>query len=295
MTKLSNHQSGQTTKLLLIGDSGGGKSGSLASLASAGYNLWIVDLDNGIDIIRNVLRDPRYGYAKDAIDRVNFITITDPMRQSGGKLIPTKASVWQRVARLLAGDDPWGEEGKMKALDMTDKDVLVIDSLTFLSKAAMNFVLSMNARLGQKPHQSDWYEGQLLIEGIMEMLYDEAIKCNVVVISHIAYIGEDNGPQVGYPSTLGKALPPKIGRYFNSILQAKTSGVGTSRKHKIVTASSGMVELKNSAPLHVAKEYPLETGLADFFRDIRTLTPSSAPQTLTEKAPPVEGPKGPSV
>lgn len=288
MTKLSNHQSAQTTKLLLIGDSGSGKTGALASLASAGYNLWIIDLDNGLDVIRNLLLDPKSPYENGAAERVHFITLTDTRKNSGGKLIPASANTWQNVSKLLSGELVWGEEGKVKAVDLTPQDVLVIDSLTFLSKAALNFVLSMNGRLGQKPFQSDWYDGQLAVEGLLETLYDKEIKCNVIVISHIVFIGEDNGPQQGYPATLGKALSPKVGRYFNSALQAKTVGVGVNRKRVIVTDTMGMVELKNSSPLNVKKEYPLSTGLADFFKDVRQTSDNVVPlqKPEAEKVPP---------
>ena len=59
MPALSDHQSSQTTKMLFIGDSGSGKTGALASLAAAGYNLRILDVDNGVDILANLLRDPQ--------------------------------------------------------------------------------------------------------------------------------------------------------------------------------------------------------------------------------------------
>ena len=134
----------------------------------------------------------------------------------------------------------------------------------------MNFVLSMNARMGQQPHQSDWYQGQQMIESLMQMLYDDSVKCNIIVTSHIQYIGEDNGPQVGYPSTCGKALSPKIGRYFNTVLQAKTIGQGANAKKVILTNSTGNVELKNTAPTKVERQYPLETGLADYFKAVRS-------------------------
>lgn len=274
MTKLSSHQSGSTTKLLFIGDSGSGKTGALASLAAAGYDLWFIDVDNGLDILKNALMDPRSSYPKEALDRVHYVTVTDPMKQSGGKLIPAKASTWTKVSKILSGDEPWGDEGKRKVIDLTPQDILVIDSLTFISKSALAFVLSMNARLGQKPFQSDWYDGQLMVESLLEMLYDDAIRCNVIVTSHITYIGEDNAQPTGYPSTLGKALSPKIGRYFNSILQAKTVGHGQNMKRVILTNTSNMVELKNSNPWGVKKEYPLETGLADFFRDVRLAAPT---------------------
>jgi hypothetical protein len=268
MAKLEDHKSTSVTKLLLIGDSGAGKTGSLASLAKAGYNLRIIDLDSGLDVLSNILRHDKSPEAKGALDRVEFETITDSMRAVNNKLIPNKATVWQRTINLL---NDWKTDTANfgPLISWGEKDILVIDSLTMLSNAALNFTLSLNARLGQQPHQSDWYTGQQMIESLLQMLYDSNVKCNVILISHIAYIGEENGPVHGYPSSLGKSLPPKIGRYFNNTLMVKTTGQGTNQKRKILTRTSGVVELKNSAPMNVKAEYDVENGLAEYFRDVR--------------------------
>ena len=269
MPALSAHQSKNSTKLLFIGDSGAGKTGALASLAAAGYNLRILDLDNGLDVLKNVLSDPKSAYGTEALSRVQYITVTEAMRNVNGKLIPKGATVWQRVAGLLNNwTDPETKESLGPVSTWGPQDILVIDSLSMLSTAALNFVLSMNARLGQRPQLQDWGAGQDLIESMVQMLYDESIVCNVIVISHITYIGpEDN--LTGYPNTLGKALPPKIGRYFNTILQAKSQGQGAGLRRKILTNTASSVELKNTAPLRVKPDYPLETGLADYFAAVR--------------------------
>jgi AAA domain len=264
---LSMHQSAETTKLLLLGDSGSGKTGALASLANAGFNLRIIDLDNGLDVLRNLLGDAKSPYAKDAISRVEFVTITDPMKNVASRLQPTKATAWQRAVGLL-GD--WKDSGAELGSITTwgPQDVLVIDSLTMLSNAALNFVLAMNGRLGQHPQLQDWGAGQTLIESLIQMLYDESIRCNVIVTCHIKFIGEE-GLQRGYPNTLGQALPPKMGRYFNTILMARSMGQGSKVARKILTNPTGLVELKNTAPLRVAAEYDLATGLADYFAAVR--------------------------
>lgn len=268
MPALSTHQSSTTTKMLLIGDSGSGKTGALASLAAAGYNLRIADLDNGLDVLRNILVDPRSPYGSGAVERVTYQTLTDPMRNINGQLVPRQATVWQRFVKLL-------ENWKTESEDLgpvstwTPQDILVIDSLTFASNAAMSFICSMNGRLGQQPHQSDWYAAQTRIESLLQMLYDDGIKCNVIINSHIAYIGEENGPQHGYPASLGRALSPRIGRYFNSVLMTRTTGSGTAVKRKLLTNSTNLVELKNTSPLRVKAEYDLATGLADYFKDVR--------------------------
>ena len=270
MPALSSHQSSQTTKALLVGDPGAGKSGSFASLAGAGYNLRIIDVDNGLDVLANLLKDPKSIYGSEAINRVIFETVMDKMRNVGGKLIPAQAVAWQRVIGLLTN---WPELGSI--VTWTPQDILIIDSMTILGNCAMNFVLAMNSRLGQRPQLSDWYDAQNLLEGLLQMLYDEAVKCNVIITSHIAFLGEENSAvATGYPMALGKALPPKVGRYFNTILLARSTGAGNSVKRQILTSSTrmanGIVELKNTAPGKVKPEYPLETGLADYFKAIRS-------------------------
>jgi hypothetical protein len=264
MPPLAQHQSSATTKLLLIGDSGGGKTGSLASLALAGYNLRVLDFDNGLDVLSNILSSN-----KDALERVQYITVTDPMKNVGGKLVPVKATVWTRAMSLL---NNWidGETKLGPVSSWGTNDILVIDSLSMLANAALSHILALNGRLGQQPFQSDWMQGQALLRGLLEMLYDEGIKCNIIVCCHIVFIGEENGPQRGYPASLGKALSPQIGRYFNTALMVRSVGQGANIKRKILTNTSGVVELKNTAPLKVAAEYPIETGLADYFKAVRT-------------------------
>ncbi len=286
MPSLIDHHSTNSLKLLYVGDSGAGKTGSLASLASAGYNLRIIDMDNGLDVLKNMLTDPKSPYQKDSASRVQYVTFTDKRKNSNGTLVPTKAESWQNAIKMLShwketdDSDPAVPLPQRKVLcdlgpvaSWGENDILVLDSLTFLSNAAMQLILAMNGRLGQRPHQSDWGLAQDLVEGLLGMLYSTDIKCHVIIPCHITYIGEENGPVRGYPNTLGKALAPKVARYFNNCLMAQTSGQGANQKRVIKTSTVGVIELKNSAPLRVEKEYPLEFGLAQYFKAIRGTEP----------------------
>lgn len=266
MPSLKDHHSSDTTKLLFVGDSGSGKTGALASLAAAGYKIRILDLDNGVDVLRDLLTSSKY--PKDAVGNVDYVTITEPMKNVGGKLIPAKASVWQRTVGML-GDWKDGDTSLGAITTWDSKSVLVIDSLTMLSDAALSYILAMNGRLGQHPHQSDWGLAQVLVENLLRMLYDESVKCNVIINCHIKPMGDESGPERYYPNTLGKALPPKVGRYFNTVLLAQSSGRGTSLKRQIFTTSQGTIECKNTAPSKVQPSYPLESGLADYFAAVR--------------------------
>lgn len=264
MASLANHSAASIAKVLFIGDSGAGKTGALASLASAGYNLRILDLDNGLDVLANLLNDPASPYDKGAASRVKYLTLTEEMRMLNGVVAPKVASVWPKVTSAL---NEWkdGDENLGPVTKWGPDDILVVDSLTMLCTAAMNYTLQLNSRLGKHPHQSDWGVAQNLIESLLQMLYSTAVPCNVIINCHVTYIGEEGGAQKGYPNALGKALPPKIGRYFNSALMAQSVGQGTALRRKILTTTYGMIELKNTAPLKVKPEYPLASGLAEYF------------------------------
>jgi AAA domain len=277
MPPLRDHQSSVTTKLLLVGEHGSGKTGALASLAQAGYNLRIIDVDNGIDVLSNLLRAKNSPYGVDALARVEYETLTDSRRNQGGRLVPGRATVWQRLVGLLTN---WKTEtadfGSITT--WTTKDILVIDTLRFAARAALQFVLAMNARLGQKPFQSDYGDAQELVIQLLETLADESVKSNVIVNTHIKYLGDDNGPLTGFPMTVGKALDSQVGGYFNTVLLARATGKGDQLKQKIITKTAaaglgaGVIALKNTAPLSVRAEYDLSSGLAEYFKAVRADT-----------------------
>jgi hypothetical protein len=282
MPNLTDYAGAKVTKMLVVADSGAGKTGALASLARAGYNLRILDYDSGLNVLVDLLKsDPQ------ALARIEYETLTDSMKNVSGKLIPKSATVWQRTSKILDNWSPPNASAKLGPItSWGPQDILIIDSLSFLAKGAMDWILAMNGRLGAQPHQSDWYSGQQLLEQLMQLLFDEGVKCNVIVNCHITYIGEENGPVKGYPATLGKALSPKIGSYFNTVLRIKTSGVGQSRQRKIFTKTSDIVELKTASPTSVKAEYSIETGLAEYFADERRGRPSASvtESTLSPKS-----------
>ena len=296
MPALKNHHSAKTTKLLLIGDSSSGKTGSLCSLAAEGYNLRIIDLDNGIDLIKDYLTNSESSYVKKnpkAIEHVRYMTLTEKMKNLNGRLVPAAATVWQKTTNLLADwkekDEETGEEFKLGPIvTWTPQDILVIDSLSFLSNAALNFHLMMNNSLGatrtQNEGRRDVYQAQELLRTLLSMLYDKAVKCNVIVISHITSIndlGTKPGSETteeratmstpqGYPSAIGRALSPHIPRYFNTVLIVKSDFAGKKYIHTSAQNIGGVqVNAKSSAPLSVKAKYPIETGLADYFKALQ--------------------------
>jgi hypothetical protein len=293
MTNIAQHQSAQTTKLLLIGHSGSGKTGALASLAAAGYKLRILDFDNGLDILKNYVTDAQSPYVKQApncAENIDYITCTDKMRNIAGNISCQKAEAWQRATEALVH---WKyKQGEVavdlgKITDWGPDTILCVDSLSMAATAALNFHLQMNGKLGQARTQNEGRRDIGATQGhlrkLLELLYDDSIKCNIIVNSHITMVTESGlGPQSeefkaeggsetpkGFPSAIGRALSPIIPRFFNSVLFVDTAGSGASAKHKIYTRSQGAILVKTTAPLRVKNEYDLSDGLAQYFAAVR--------------------------
>jgi hypothetical protein len=294
MPTFEDHESTQAVRMLYIGDSGAGKTGSLASLVTAGFTVRILDLDKGVDILEDYMKNEQSIYgrvspglwtqeqAKSRIKRLSYVTITEPSGIKGGQWLP-KAKAWQQMNNQL---DKWkdGTEDLGSIATWDRAIILVVDGLSRVCDFAMNFQLSMNARLGQTPQQADWFLAQGMVERFIKMLTSDEIKCNLILVCHIAFIETDSGPTKGFPQTLGKALSPKIAQSFNHVLMARSTGSGLNVKRQIFTGTHGMIELKNTAPLRVKAEYPLETGLAEYFRDLKK-GPGAAATTVAAPVP----------
>lgn len=291
MPSMEDHHGSKVVKLLFLGDSGTGKTGALCSLADAGYKLRILDMDNGANIIRSMFTAAGSRYKRENLKNIHYVTLTDTVKFISGSPSATKAKSWPEAVAML---NHWREKVPGVALTpgtppvppvyendfgplttWTEKDVLVIDSLTFLGKACLNYELSLNSHLGQRPTQPEWGLAQNRLESILAMLYDDDVTCNIVMTAHLKYKEESDGALgKGSPVSLGKALDPLIGRYFNDTIMIGKSGIGKAEKRVIMTSSNiatgSLIELKSSNPLAVKAEYPIETGLADYFRDVKS-------------------------
>src|SRR5216683_1625548 len=101
MPTLSNHQSNDFTKMLIMGDSGTGKTGALASLVKAGYKLRILDFDNGLDVLKQFV----YKDCPENIDNVEFRTLQDKLKATPlGSIVDGQPKAFPAALRML---DHW--------------------------------------------------------------------------------------------------------------------------------------------------------------------------------------------
>jgi hypothetical protein len=292
MPNLKNHQSNEYTKLLIEGDSGSGKTGSLTSLVREAYKLRILDMDNGLETLKQfVLKE-----CPEKIENVEFRTLRDKRKASPvGAIIDGQPKAFINALNML---DRW----KYKNEDGTETDlgvpaewgpdcILVIDSLTFLSDAAFDFreALVPKSTQGKYDVRMVYKDAQDAVENVLALLTSESFRTNVIVISHIRYVDNPDGTKKGYPTAVGSALSPQIPRYFNSVALCQTSAGG---KRTIQTTATAMIDLKNPKPFAMLPTYPIETGLADFFKVLRD-KPKEAPPKPSPSPVPVPTPKQP--
>ena len=260
MPTLDAHQSTKAVKLLNLGNSGAGKTMLIASLARAGYRCFVGDFDNGLDI----LMDPAV-LAPEFRKNVYFKTFTDKMK---GQMPDGAPDSIQRYLRALSA---WteGEGPEMQNLGSiytwTEKDVHILDTLTFLGASAMRWVAMTNGRSGKTPYESDWGEAMRIQESVLETLYSDNVKCNVVVNAHLTVGPDPTQPGVdkAFPSALGKKLPPKVGSYFNTVVYTEKKLVSGKPTFTLSTQARYNMELKNAKPSKVPVEMPAD--LAQLF------------------------------
>jgi len=292
-------------KLMNLGDTGSGKTGCLASLLAGGFNVRLLDFERGTDVLKDYLRNPDSIYTKarsglwtqaqatGALSRFRYETLVDQRRAMGGDIKAIGATSWQKAVRLL---ENWktAEDNFGPLTSWTRNDVLVIDTLSFATKTIINFNMSQNKNLGAMPtFNRDYRPAQFHIENLLGLLYDPNVKCNVIVNCHIAWHTEqppmtnrDGEPAMtannqfslnrkGFPDTVGQALWLKVGRYFNNVVQTKT--ISTSKRVISTQNDLNLEIIKTSSPLKVKRQYDIETGMLELFRDLG-VTPEVTPR-----------------
>jgi hypothetical protein len=257
MPNLAQHQSNDYTKLLLIGHPKSGKTGAMAPLVPD-FDLRILDMDNGLDTLKAFVQ-------KDYPDRlksVEYRTLRDTYKMTplGPECVrPTAFNDAMKMLTHWKYDDvdlgppaEWGPDC-----------ILVLDSLTFLGTAAFNAVEPISG----KDKRAAYGNAQRGLEKILAIIQSDYFQTNVIVISHVRYIELDDGKKKGFPTSIGEALSPVIPRYFTSVALCE---VGAGGKRTIQTAATSTIDLANPKPFEMLPKYPIETGLADFFKVLRS-------------------------
>lgn len=265
----------QVVKMLNLGKSGTGKTGSLCSLAMAGYHLHILDYDNGVNIIRNTLREE----CPAALAKVTYEPLRDKIKLVNGIPKLQKPLTAYASAGKILGE--WIDKG------LGPNDVVVLDTLSTFSQCAFDYGLSLSGRLYERPQLQDYGWMADSVRLFIELLTSPDLNCHVVVNTHVRFLADEEiallisystdpkkevdveaAKTTGLPDAKGQEIPRIVARYFNTTTLSRSLGQGPGARREITTIPIGVVEVKSSAPKTVKAKYPIETGMAQLFEDI---------------------------
>lgn len=256
MPSLANHPQGRLVKAICMADSGSGKTGSLASLVDAGYNLRILDFDGKASIIANYCKKP------ENLEGSSAIPLQDDFKLGvGGRVAIKKADAFNNGMKLL---NKWEDDGVDygSVESWTEKEVLVIDTLGMMGRSSLNMVLFANGYMNKPPEIQHWGTAMENVEKVVAQLCSDSIPCHVIVNCHIDLREAATGGVIkAYPDALGAKLGPKISRYFNT--QITLSVRGGVRKFQL--DKDGIIPCKMQKPM-TEKDLPIETGWAQLFK-----------------------------
>jgi hypothetical protein len=260
MPTLEDAQKSAFVKLVLIGDSGTGKTGAVAPLVKAGYKVRVWDYDNKIagGILPMIVKRD----CPDKLRNVEYVALRDeystaPVTGQGYTGVP---KAWPDGLALL---EKWTDGSKPK--EWGQDTIAVFDSLTFIGEAAFNWISGMNPSV--KDPRQWFFNAQKQVDKMLAIISSVHFKCHVIVISHVDWVNRPDGTMKGYPSSIGSALNPYIPTYFENMALCETN----SGKRYIRTVPTALVDLKSpAAAFNLASQLPIETGLVDFFKTLRS-------------------------
>lgn len=269
MPSLANHQSNDFVKLLLLGDTKSGKTGSLVSLVKAGYKLRILDLDNLLDSLKYQVLT----CCPEKLDSIEFRTIRDKRKMTAaGPIIDGPPKAFIEAIKMLDNwkykDEDGTEIDLGKPSDWGSDCILVVDSLSRLCDSAFDWrepLTPRGAKSGESDSRATYKDAQDSIEDTLATLTSKSFETNVIVICHGTYLDLPDGTKKIFPQGVGQKLSPRIPQYFPNYIRYKNLG----GKRTIQLESDAMIDLASSKPIIGKKTLDIETGLAEFFPALR--------------------------
>lgn len=249
MPGFEKHESANRTKVMLLGDSGAGKTSRAADLANAGYKVFILDFDDKLDILKEYLTE-------EGVKNVQYVTVKEEAQGTPTAWKTAKDLIWKKWV------DPETKEDFGKVKDWGPDAVLFIDSISFMGEAAKNYAGSMNGKpVYAQLSQPEWGDAIRYVESTLDYLMSKTIKCNVVMTALPIAIDDENEVSRIYPRCVSKNFSTVVGKFFNDMIGIKSKRDG-SRIFR--TVSDARTEYKTSRPSKVDKEMP--ANLAEYFK-----------------------------
>lgn len=255
----SDHESNTLVKALNAADSGSGKTGSLACLVDAGFNLRCLDFDQGLSVIKGYVKD------RSKLKNVHFVdNLVDDYMLAGGRVGVKAANAFQRAMDALekGGEKYWGKAGAHigPISTWTSRDILLLDSLTFCGRSCLLMVMQANGAGMKNPEIQHYGTAMDNLEKMLGHLKSPKMTpCHVIVNTHVS---KEEGSARMLPEALGSKLMPKVPRYFDNMISLSL----TAGERTFKTKKDNMLALKTAVPL--PDTLPISTGWTTIFEKL---------------------------
>ena len=213
--------------IMLLGDSGSGKTHAIRTLLEADLEVFVLFTEPGMETLSDTPSDklhwhyvppasPDFASMIDSAKKINTLDL-----KTLSNLGDLKKSKYTNFIDILVALDNFkcqrtGKEyGSVE--DWGTNRAIVVDSLSGLSIAAMNLVV------GSKPvkSQADWAISMDNLERLILKLCVDT-QAFFVLTAHLEReTDEITGGSALMPSTLGRKLAPKLGRYFSDVVHVE--------------------------------------------------------------------------
>lgn len=243
-------------RVLIIGEPAAGKTGALASLANAGYRLFIHDFDRNARVIGSYLKP---GHGDVYIQSYEVAKITNTNLFTGTADATKKAVNELRTFTKMLEHWKTDSEDAGPSADLTAKDVIVVDSGTFLGE--MLFLAAHEDKAANKHVPTIYRVAGEYYSSILDFLCGNRVGASVIVLTHIMQTGDkdDNGKFIGKPRDIPVALGEKMSKrmptYFSDIWRLEIDRAGN---RQFRTAATSTESLRTSAPDKIKAVEPFD-------------------------------------
>lgn len=221
--KLSDYKTSGRVKVMVYGAPKSGKTALVGKLASD-FNLLWFDLEGGIRTLLNPsILDPKHLANIELVtipDHANYPiaieTIRDVFRGGPKKICHTHG----KHNCPVCAKTPGASVTEVDISKLGSNDIIVIDSLSQLSKSAMNRATLKERQKpdgeSYKPTYGDYAQQGNLLEGILSLI--QVLDMNVVIISHELESESLEGREKIVPISGTRNQSLTCSKYFDSVI-----------------------------------------------------------------------------
>lgn len=267
---LDEYNPGACVKVMVYGPPKSGKTALVGKLAEAGYKLHWCDLENGIKTLLNPqMLKPEF--------RKNVSVINIPDHRFSPVAITTMAEILKgrktricynhgRVTCPVCSKDQASKWAEVNLSEFTDRDILVIDSLSQLGESARNKVtlaeISKPGGEEYKPTFNDYMAQGTQLSGVLGQI--QVCNLNIIVISHEIDVEKDDKKEKIVPTSGTRNFSSTVGKYFDAVVHCEI----VNKKHRAFSSSthSPTVLTGSRLPVGVDESKDSELSLLPLFQ-----------------------------